>query len=219
MAQVLAGRTESITTIRKSFVFSAIALAAATAVWSFASGTVRAPGPADLKSPLYGSNGATADAVFVNTGVASKILLWPSTYTSCGAYCKPVGTPCSNVGMGTGDRTTKHLVAYSPTSVTRKCVENTQPLYVGQPVVRPYPTPVLVVDTSNGMLGVQHTVTGTRVVKWPTYFITQSPLPAAGTPCSPTDMLAGEATSMWIQAKQNSGLRRCVSLTEPSVVP
>jgi hypothetical protein len=77
------------------------------------------PGPADLKAPLFGSSGATADAVFTNTTVATKVLLWPGTYTS--GNSSPAGTPCNTIGMGTGERTTKQIVV-NLSGTQRKCI-------------------------------------------------------------------------------------------------
>lgn len=77
------------------------------------------PEPADLTDPLSGSTGATAGAVFTNTGVPTKVVLWPGWFTGGGGW--PAGTPCSTYGLAPGATTSKQIVLNS-TGTQRKCI-------------------------------------------------------------------------------------------------
>jgi hypothetical protein len=102
-----------------SLLAGAIAAVAFATTALLTSSTALAPGPADLKAPLTGSTGATADAVFVNTGTPTRVLLWSSTFVPGGTY--PAGTPCSTYGLSAGERTTKVIVV-NASGTQRKCV-------------------------------------------------------------------------------------------------
>lgn len=77
------------------------------------------PGPADLTANLAGYTGATASAVYTNTGVPTTVVVWPSYFYSGGSW--PAGTPCSNGGMTAGQTTTKAIVLNS-SGTQRKCM-------------------------------------------------------------------------------------------------
>lgn len=64
------------------------------------------PEPARLTTDLYGSTGATAAAVYTNTGAATNVIKWPSSYTWSSSP-PPAGTPCSNGDVPWGTETLK----------------------------------------------------------------------------------------------------------------
>jgi hypothetical protein len=113
--------TTTITGNRRHHALLAGAIAAATFATTalFTSSTAIAPGPADLVSDLTGTTGATAQAVYANSGVPTRVLLWPSYFVSGGSY--PAGMPCSTYGIGAGTRTTKVIVV-NTSGTQRKCV-------------------------------------------------------------------------------------------------
>jgi hypothetical protein len=98
---------------------AAVTVATAGALLLSGAGLVTAPGPADLKAPLTGSSGATANAVDVNTVTPTKVLLWYSTFSP--GTSAPAGTPCSTYGMSPGERTTKQI-QLNASGTQRKCV-------------------------------------------------------------------------------------------------
>jgi hypothetical protein len=104
---------------RHALLAGAIAAAAFATTALVTSSNALAPGPAELKAPLFGSTGATADAVFVGTLEGTRVLLWSSIFTSGGTA--PAGTPCSTYGLSTGQRTTKVIVV-NASGTQRKCV-------------------------------------------------------------------------------------------------
>ncbi len=53
------------------------------------------PEPAVLTSSLRGGSGASASAVFVNSGAPTSARKWSSTWTSCTSNCPAGGQPCS----------------------------------------------------------------------------------------------------------------------------
>ena len=76
------------------------------------------PEPARLTQSLSGSNGATAAAVYVNSGQNTTVVRWPGSYTS-GSVLPPAGMPCSTLDLPPGSDTTKVIVAYGN---YRKCM-------------------------------------------------------------------------------------------------
>jgi hypothetical protein len=65
------------------------------------------PQPAQATVELFGSNGATAAAVWLNTTDATTILKWPSVYSAGSSAA--AGTPCSNFDMLSGETTAKFI--------------------------------------------------------------------------------------------------------------
>jgi hypothetical protein len=101
-----------------SLLAGAVAAAAFATTALFTSGNALAPGPADVVSDLTGTTGATAQAVYANSGVPTRVVLWPNYWVTGGSY--PAGTPCSNYGIGVGTRTTKVIIVNSSGS-QRRC--------------------------------------------------------------------------------------------------
>lgn len=64
------------------------------------------PEPARLTTDLYGATGATAAAVYTNTGTNTNVIKWPSSYTWSSAPPLP-GIPCSNGDIPWGTETLK----------------------------------------------------------------------------------------------------------------
>jgi hypothetical protein len=75
------------------------------------------PEPARLTKDLFGSTGATAAAVYVNTGAETVVMKWPGSST-WSASPPPAGLPCS-----TGDIpwNTETLKIIQGTGSTRRC--------------------------------------------------------------------------------------------------
>ena len=103
--------------IRSLATCACAALAAGALVLGLGTGTVSAPEPADLTASLSGSTGATAAAVYSNTFVPTRVLLWPATWTAGGTAA--AGTPCSTYGLPVGSRATKTIQLSA--SGLRKC--------------------------------------------------------------------------------------------------
>ena len=103
--------------IRTALTTVAVAAAlAATAgsAWFAGAGTALAPEPAMLTAPLsagspYDYNTPTAGAYYVNSRVPTSVVKWPSTYKPNTTL--PVGTPCSNIDLGTWQQTAQVIVA------------------------------------------------------------------------------------------------------------
>lgn len=199
--------------------FHAVAcVAAALGVWVAGAGLALAPQPATTTAELGGANGVTGAAIY--TTVNTKVILkWPSLFTA--GSSAPAGTPCSNVALPVGAATTMHIQVLG---FNRRCVPTTFPPIPGQTVERPYPPPTVATARlgtvqGNSASGVRIAVVATIVIKWPTTWHAHinNAVPEPGTPCSPTNMLAGESTTMHIQGFQNasSSYRRCVPNTEP----
>ena len=81
-------------------------LACAGGSWTFDAGSALAPEPADLKSSLAATSGATAAAVIVEYYPAPTLLLWPAHW-QVGAIA--VGTPCSPYPLPAGTRPTNRI--------------------------------------------------------------------------------------------------------------
>lgn len=92
-----------------------VAIAAATGSWFAGGETALAPEPVRTTAPLYGSNGATAAAVYVNTSIETTVTQWPGSYT-VGSI--PAGTPCATYPLAVGQETSMVIVA---TGSYRKC--------------------------------------------------------------------------------------------------
>lgn len=112
------GHLVSTTARRGALATTLGSLAAAVLVVGLGSGTASAPEPADLTAPLTGTNGATAAAVFTNSGIATRVVVWPIVFTLGGTAA--AGTPCSPYGLAPGDRTTRVIVLNS-SGTMRKC--------------------------------------------------------------------------------------------------
>jgi hypothetical protein len=96
---------------------TAMAATALTAVLFSGAGTVSAPEPADLKTSLTGSTGATAAAYYASSFAPTNVLLWPATWTPAPNIA--AGTPCSTYGLPAGSRTSKTIQAFY---TLRRCV-------------------------------------------------------------------------------------------------
>jgi hypothetical protein len=66
------------------------------------------PEPARLVKDLVGSTGATAAAVYTNTGTEAPVVKWPSSYINVASPPLP-GTPCSVTDLASGNETLKIL--------------------------------------------------------------------------------------------------------------
>lgn len=66
------------------------------------------PEPARLTADLSGSTGATAAAVYTNTGTGTTVRKWPGTYISTASPPTP-GQPCSTSDLANGSETLKIL--------------------------------------------------------------------------------------------------------------
>lgn len=93
---------------------------AAGAVLVGGAGSVSAPGPADLTANLSGYTGATAAAVYADSGAPTTVKLWPGVWTSSGGTLA-AGTPCSPGSLLAGERATKTIQVNSSGSQAR-CV-------------------------------------------------------------------------------------------------
>lgn len=85
------------------------------------SGSALAPEPAKLGATSLGSSvSSTTSAAYVNSGVQTTVLNWPSSFRH-GANVA-VGTPCSPVGLAAYSTTRYVIVAMSPGSAYKKCI-------------------------------------------------------------------------------------------------
>lgn len=187
-------------------------VAAAVTVWALAAGTALAPMPAQTTAPLSGPTGALAAAVFPALSV-KQVLKWGTTFSG-GPWIAP-GTPCSVADLPPGEIAYLHIQALGG---NRRCVGLNQPTVLGGIVNRPYPNPVTLVSpmVDGRGTGARVNVTPTRVIKWPVTYYVHAPWPVPGTPCSPSDMRAGESTTLHIQQYMAGSPRhRCVSNTLP----
>jgi hypothetical protein len=77
------------------------------------------PEPANLTQPLTGSNGASAAAVYVNSGGPTSVVKWSPTFVQT-ANPPAAGTPCSTGNLDTNGQTLKLIQAGSGNF--RKCI-------------------------------------------------------------------------------------------------
>jgi hypothetical protein len=193
----------------------------AGAAWTFAAGSALAPEPADLKSALAASDGATAAAVYV-APQRSTLLLWPETWE---VGSMPVGTPCSTYGLPAGARTTKRIEGIGS---YRRCVNYDGSKAPPANAVRPLPPAQVVACPGAGesyeAVAVA-VVESAPVISWPADWQSNSEPngPFAGQPCSDFPLLAGERTYKHIQSQVASGSTegpfRCVRIEEPIIYP
>jgi hypothetical protein len=99
-------------------VLAAVAVAASSAagVMVLQAGTVLAPEPVVTTQPLSGTNGATADAVYLNSGTPTTVLKWVNT----GVYAPWLapGTPCTITALPVDGTAYYVILASGP---IRKC--------------------------------------------------------------------------------------------------
>lgn len=181
--------------------------------WGVATSTALAPQPAQAVASLSGSTGATAAAIVTRSTPVTTILKWPSGYTF--GSNAPAGTPCSNIDLLPGEPVTMQIQVLgsarrcwpvaSTTTTCTAAATNLNPIVVTQ-------------ATLNGNAqGVQVTTVPTAILKWQELWSTAQPTPAAGTACSPIDMLPGEVTMRHVQVWMAGSLwSRCVDNTLPA---
>jgi hypothetical protein len=191
-------------------------LVCASAAWMISAGSVLAPEPADLKSELVGSYGATAGAVLWKYEPA-PVLLWPASWEIGTA---PAGTPCSTYALGYGSRATKRIHA---SGNYRACLEYN--LYTEPPANFVRPLPSMPMDggkakNSTDAVAVK-AIAIAAAIFWPANWTEHNSddgttPPYAGQPCSDFAMMAGETTYKHIQTSTNqTANHRCVSIKEP----
>jgi len=76
------------------------------------------PEPVSLVQPIGSTTGATAAAVYVNSGLGTTAIKWPSTYTG-GGNLPPAGTSCTTGAANAGTITYQVIVA---SGNYRKCM-------------------------------------------------------------------------------------------------
>lgn len=99
-------------------VLAAVVVAASSAGGTMVleAGTVLAPEPVVTTQPLTGTNGATGDAVYENSGTPTRVLKWSNT--AMYAPNLAVGTPCSLTALAV-DQTAYYVILAS--GPFRKC--------------------------------------------------------------------------------------------------
>jgi hypothetical protein len=92
-------------------VLAAVAVAASSAagVMVLEAGTVLAPEPVVTTQPLSGYNGATGDAVYLNSGTPTTVLKWYTNYIYAPSLA--AGTPCSQTALPVDAVATKVIIA------------------------------------------------------------------------------------------------------------
>jgi hypothetical protein len=191
--------------------------ACAGAAWAISAGTVLAPQPADLTSPLSSSTGATAAAVLYEYKPV-PYPLWPDVWTP---GTLDAGTPCSTYGLPPGARTSKRIEASGD---LRRC--SYYDPYKAPPAnaVRPLPPmPIDGGDTKQDTKAIAVTaVDVVLVISWPadwTIYDSEAggAKPYAGQPCSDFALQAGESSHKHIQGININidSEFRCVANTEP----
>lgn len=192
------------------------AFACAGAAWAIGAGSVLAPEPADLKSALVGSTGATAAAVIIQQRTANY-LLWPASF-QVGNATIVAGAPCSPYGLPYGTRTTSRIVA---SGAYRACLDYNP--FMPPPATMVRPLPPMPVDGSNqnksaGAIAAT-AIDIVTVIMWPADWLNANDAgvgtPYAGQPCSDFALYAGESTYKHIQGATCNNEFRCVGNTEP----
>jgi hypothetical protein len=99
-------------------ILAAVAVAASSAAGMMVleAGTVLAPSPVVTTQPLTGYNGASAAAVYENSGTPTRVLRWSNT--AMYAPNLAVGTPCSLTALAV-DQTAYYVILAS--GPFRKC--------------------------------------------------------------------------------------------------
>jgi hypothetical protein len=87
----------------------AVAASSAAGVIVLEAGTVFAPEPVVTTQTLTGSNGATADAVYQNSGTPTSVIKWYTNYIY--APWLAAGTPCSPTALAVDQVATKVIIA------------------------------------------------------------------------------------------------------------
>ena len=197
------------------------ALVCSAGSWTFHAGSALAPEPADLKSTLAGTYGATAAAV-VYEQKAATLLLWPASWEIGSAAA---GTPCSPYGLPAGTRPTNRIQARGNYRACLPVDTSTEP---PANAVRPLP-PMPVASCTGGGAGETYAQVATTIVdviSWPADWQSWNEGlggPYPGQPCSDFPLLAGETTYKHIQSQVASGSTegpfRCVRNKAPTIYP
>ena len=212
--------------MRRGFTPQSVILALSTALacaggsWTFDAGSALAPEPADLKSSLAGSYGATAAAVIYEQK-ASTLLLWPASWEIGSAAA---GTPCSPYGLPAGTRPTNRIQARGNYRACLPADTSTEP-----PANAVRPLPPMPVASCPGA-GESYSEVATSIVDviswpadWQAYDSGDGAGPYAGQPCSDFPLLAGETTYKHIQSRVEAGNSfgpfRCVRNKAPTIYP
>jgi hypothetical protein len=92
-------------------VLAAVAVAASSAAGMMVleAGAVLAPEPVVTTQPLSGTNGATGDAVYLNSGTPTSVLKWYTNYIYAPGLA--AGTPCSQTALPVDAVATKVIIA------------------------------------------------------------------------------------------------------------
>ena len=155
--------------------------------------------------------GATAAAYFVYVE-HSTVVKWGTAFTFCPSTLI-AGTPCSNSNLLEGE---KAYMQIRRSGTNCRCASYVGPTSTVQTTLLVTP---LTAATGNKASGVSSSPTDTFVILWPTTWQAHvnNAVPDPGTPCSPTEMAAGQRTFRHIQGYVNntSTYRRCVPNTEP----
>jgi hypothetical protein len=196
------------------------ALVCSAGSWTFHAGSALAPEPADLKSSLAGSYGATAAAVIYEQKSA-PLLLWPAAWQVGSAAA---GTPCSPYGLPAGARLTNRIQARGSLRACLPVDTSTEP---PANAVRPLP-PMPVANCPGAGAGEAYSQVATTIVdviSWPADWKSNSKPngPYPGQPCSDFPLQAGETTYKHIQSQVSSGSTegpfRCVRIKDPTIYP
>ena len=214
---------------RPGFTPKAMLLALSTALvcaggsWTFDAGSALAPEPADLKSSLAATSGATAAAVIVEYYPSPTFLLWPAHWEYGPSIV--VGTPCSPYGLPYGARPTDRIEGRGSFRACLRFDTSKEP-----PANAVMPLPPMPVANCNGA-GETYSEVVTTVadaISWPADWVSPdfddpTPIPYAGQPCSDFPLLAGETTYKHIQTGNPDfaliGPYRCVRLQDPILYP
>ena len=217
----LVGRRPGFTPKSVLFALSTV-LVCAGGSWTFDAGSALAPEPADLKSSLAGTYGATAAAVIVEKYPAPTLLLWPAHW-QVGSIV--VGTPCSPYGLPAGARPTNRIHGRGS---LRACLPYDTSQEPPANAVRPLPPMPVANCSGGGETYSEVAATVVDVIIWPADwwspdFDDPTPIPYAGQPCSDFPLLAGESSYKHIQTAHPDfaliGPYRCVRLQDPILFP
>ena len=213
---------------RPGFTPKAMLLALSTALvcaggsWTFDAGSALAPEPADLKSSLAATSGATAAAVIVEYYPSPTFLRWPAHWEVGPSI--PVGTPCSPYGLPYGARPTNRIEGRGSYRACLRFDTSKEP-----PANAVRPLPPMPVANGNGAGETYSEVVATvaDAISWPAdwqaYDSGDGAGPYAGQPCSDFPLLAGETTYKHIQSRAEAGNTfgpfRCVRIKDPIIYP
>lgn len=212
-------RTRRGCTPRSMLLALSTVLVCAGGSWTFDAGSVLAPEPADLKSSLAGTYGATAAAVIVEQQ-PSTLLLWPASWQVGPSIV--VGTPCSPFPLGYGTKPNSRIEGSGSLRACLRFDTWTEP---PANAVRPLPPMPVVSCTGGGESYTEVTSAVVEVVSWPAEWRSADGNPSVypGQPCSDFPLLAGEATYKHIQTQSpfgsSEGPFRCVRNKAPLVYP